>query len=105
MGYSSVALPIPSRDDRPSVRQPVFTNPAVKHQLVTAGLDHWRGRVQFVEEKDSFAVTRKKIRRCPPRFFISGRTLHCRVLVACFQIRQPAKIDRIEQQGAYVLER
>ena len=46
-------LTITGGDDRPSFRQQVLAQPAIKHQLITGGLHHRRRGVQFIEEDDS----------------------------------------------------
>jgi hypothetical protein len=48
-------------NDNPSLRQHIFAELSVEHQLVTSGLHHLRRRSKFIEKENSFAATRKEL--------------------------------------------
>ena len=86
----TVRIAVPGGHNRLSVRQGIFAELAVQHELIATGLDH-RGRgVQFVQKQNVLSILREKLRSGPLRSAIfpdKGQT---------------TEVHRIEQQGSYV---
>jgi hypothetical protein len=81
---SAVAFAIAGGEHGPAVRQAIFAQGTIKHQLVAGSLhQRWRG-IQFVEEQDPGAVLRQERRDRPGR-------------PALLDCGQPTQIDWVEQ--------
>ena len=66
-GDGAVAFTVAGGEHRPAVRQAVFAQGPIEHQLVAGSLDQRRRGVEFVEEQDAGAVRGQECRGGPGR--------------------------------------
>jgi len=80
---------IPGGDDSPSIRQHVFAEFPVQHELVAAGLSHLRRGGQFIEKENAAAGGGKKLGWNPFRLVLGDP-------------RQSPEINRVELHCPHV---